>query len=98
VPEAGSQYFGISRSSAYQAAHRGEIPTIRIGKLLRVPVAALDAIFEEATGTHIQRTHTAVSIPDDRPLETQNSQICGGHTGTRVGPSLVSKCYDTRGK
>jgi excisionase family DNA binding protein len=31
----------ISRGSAYEAAKRKEIPTIRIGRLLRVPVASL---------------------------------------------------------
>jgi excisionase family DNA binding protein len=40
VPEAGER-LGIGRNSAYAAAKRGEIPTIRIGKLLRVPEAAL---------------------------------------------------------
>jgi excisionase family DNA binding protein len=42
VPEAGAQYFGLSRGAAYAAAERGEIPTIRIGRLLRVPVRALE--------------------------------------------------------
>lgn len=32
---------GVARSSAYQAAHRGEIPTIRIGRRLLVPTAEL---------------------------------------------------------
>jgi excisionase family DNA binding protein len=32
----------ISRGSAYEAAKRGEIPTIRIGRRLLVPAAALD--------------------------------------------------------
>ena len=41
VPEAGER-LGIGRKSAYAAAKRGEIPTIRIGKLLRVPEALLD--------------------------------------------------------
>lgn len=48
VPEAGEQYFGISRTSSYEAARRGDIPTIRIGKLLRVPVAAMERKLEEA--------------------------------------------------
>jgi hypothetical protein len=30
--------FDISENPAYAAAHRGEIPTIKIGALLRVPV------------------------------------------------------------
>jgi hypothetical protein len=42
VPEAGRAYFNMSRNSAYAAAARGEIPTIKLGKLLRVPVAALE--------------------------------------------------------
>ena len=42
VPEAGKTYFGLSRNGAYAAANRGEIPTIKIGKLLRVPVRALE--------------------------------------------------------
>ena len=41
IPET-AEVLGIGRSSAYEAARRGEIPTIRIGKLLLVPVAQLD--------------------------------------------------------
>lgn len=43
VPEAGERYFGLSRNGSYDAAARGEIPVIRIGRLLRVPVRALEA-------------------------------------------------------
>lgn len=42
VPEAGKAYFNLSRNAAYAAAQRGDIPTIRIGKLLKVPVRALE--------------------------------------------------------
>ena len=42
VPEAGRQYFNLSRNSSYEAARRGEIPTIKIGRILRVPVVALE--------------------------------------------------------
>jgi hypothetical protein len=42
VPSAGKLYFGLSRNASYAAAERGDIPTIRIGKLLRVPVRALE--------------------------------------------------------
>lgn len=46
VPEAGRDYFGLSRNASYAAVARGEIPSIRIGKLLRVPVAALEQMLE----------------------------------------------------
>ncbi len=32
---------GLSKASAYDAAKRGEIPTVRIGRRLLVPTAAL---------------------------------------------------------
>jgi excisionase family DNA binding protein len=46
VPEAGAEYFGLSRNAAYAAATRGDIPTIRVGKLLRVPVRALEQMLD----------------------------------------------------
>jgi hypothetical protein len=46
VPEAGRRYFGLSKNGSYDAASRGEIPTIRIGRLLRVPVRALEAMLD----------------------------------------------------
>ena len=48
VPEAGRKYFGLSRNGAYDAAARGEIPTIKIGRLLRVPVRALERLLDRA--------------------------------------------------
>jgi hypothetical protein len=48
VPEAGKRYFGLSRGSSYAAAANGQIPTIRIGRILRVPLIALDRILERA--------------------------------------------------
>lgn len=41
VAEAGAM-LGLGRASSYAAAKRGEIPVIRIGRLLKVPKAALD--------------------------------------------------------
>jgi helix-turn-helix protein len=51
VEQAGRQYFGLCRASSYAAAARGEIPTIRIGRLLRVPIVALERMMEQAAGT-----------------------------------------------
>ena len=42
VPEAGKEYYNLSKNGSYEAARRGDIPTIRIGRLLRVPVAAME--------------------------------------------------------
>lgn len=32
---------GVSRDAAYDAIARGDIPSVRVGKTIRVPVAAL---------------------------------------------------------
>ena len=42
VPEAGRRYFNLSRNGSYDAATRGEIPTVKIGRRLFVPVRALE--------------------------------------------------------
>jgi excisionase family DNA binding protein len=39
-----AEVLGIGRTSAYEAARRGEIPTIRIGKLLLVPATQLERL------------------------------------------------------
>ena len=49
VPEAGRRFLGLSRNGSYAAASRGEIPVIRIGRLLRVPVRALERMLERAS-------------------------------------------------
>jgi excisionase family DNA binding protein len=45
VPEAG-RLIGLSRNGAYEAAARGDIPTVRIGRKLFVPRAALNRLLE----------------------------------------------------
>jgi excisionase family DNA binding protein len=47
IPAAG-RALGISRNAAYEAARRGEIPTIRIGRLLLVPKVAFERMLERA--------------------------------------------------
>ena len=49
VPEAGKRYFGLSRNGAYDAARRGEIPVIQVGRLKRVPVRALEALLNRVS-------------------------------------------------
>lgn len=48
VPMAGREYFDLGRDAAYAAAKRGDIPTIRIGRALRVPIVALERMLENA--------------------------------------------------
>jgi hypothetical protein len=41
VTEVGRVCFGLSRNASYEAAKRGEIPTIKMGRLLKVPTMPL---------------------------------------------------------
>ena len=52
VPEAG-RLLGLSRNGSYEAAKRGEIPTIRIGRLLLVPKVPFHRMIELASGTAV---------------------------------------------
>ncbi len=47
VPEAG-ELLGLGRDAAYEAAKRGEIPALRFGRLLRVPIVAIERMLEQA--------------------------------------------------
>ena len=46
VPEA-AKALGIGRAAAYEGARTGQIPTIRIGKRILVPVAALERMLAQ---------------------------------------------------
>ena len=49
IPEFGKRYYSLSRSAAYAAAARGDIPVIRIGgKLLGLPRVAEAELSQKA--------------------------------------------------
>ena len=44
VPEAGRRYFGLGVCASYRAAKSGQIPTVKIGKRLKVPIVQVEAL------------------------------------------------------
>ena len=48
VPQAGKK-LGIGKNAAYEAARTGQIPTIRIGRRIVVPIAAFEKMLELGT-------------------------------------------------
>ena len=48
VPEAGRRYFSLGRNASYAAAERGDLPVVKIGRILRVPVRALEQMLDAA--------------------------------------------------
>lgn len=46
-PDAGKA-LGLSRNHTYDAARAGEIPTVKFGRTIRVPLAALRKMLEDA--------------------------------------------------
>jgi excisionase family DNA binding protein len=67
VPEAAA-YLGIGRSAAYEAARRGQLPTLRLGRKLRVSRAAVERALLEgrraAAGDHHVSDGPATSEKD----------------------------------
>ena len=49
VPQAG-RLLGLSRNAAYEAARNGDIPVIRIGRLLKVPRLAFEKMLDVEMG------------------------------------------------
>jgi hypothetical protein len=47
IPEAGRRYFGIGHNASYDAAARGEIPFIKVGRLKRVPIRLMEARMQQ---------------------------------------------------
>ena len=58
IAEAG-EALGIGRSAAYEAAKRGEIPAIRIGRRLLVPTARLEQLLDGSWRNPIDLTPKA---------------------------------------
>ena len=50
VIEAG-RILGLGRQGAYNAVARGEIPVLRFGRRILVPVPALERLLEKGSGT-----------------------------------------------
>jgi excisionase family DNA binding protein len=55
VEEAAS-LLGVGRTAGYEAARSGTIPTIRIGRRLVVPTAALEKLLSASPGSLLQET------------------------------------------
>jgi excisionase family DNA binding protein len=65
VPEAG-RLLGLSRNGSYEAAKRGEIPTIRIGRLLLVPKIPFHRMIELVAPGPTVPAKKSVSEPTQR--------------------------------
>ena len=72
VPQAGKRYFDLSRGASYAAAATGEIPTIRIGRKLRVPIVALERMLENAG----RSPHVDPLRSRNPPNENEEPRIC----------------------
>ena len=62
IPEAG-RLVGLGRFAAYEAARRGEIPTVTFGRRKLVPVRALESLLELEPGTLTKEDFEVASLP-----------------------------------
>jgi excisionase family DNA binding protein len=68
VPEAG-RLLGIGRDAAYRAAAKGEIPTIRLGRRLVVPLAKLESLLGGAVSSERSLGADTVTSHPDGPAD-----------------------------
>ena len=61
VPEAGA-LLGLSKNASYEAAKRGDFPTIRLGKLIRVPKAAFHDLLNIPRPTGERKPLTGLQV------------------------------------
>ena len=61
--EEAAQLLGISRSFAYEAVQRGDIPSMRIGRRILVPKAALQRYLESAAPPGDQEDRGSIHPP-----------------------------------
>jgi hypothetical protein len=97
VPKAGRQYYGIGRNASYAAAKRGEIPVLRIGKLLRVPIAALERMLEQA-GSGVEGPDVVSSEPVSEPSLRSDPENLSPALVTRGGPAPSRRRGERRGR
>ena len=70
-----ARLLGISRNSAYEAARRGELPAIRLGRRILVPRSRLEAMLEQdGTSRTVHRIH----------FEKLGGPVTKRHTQTEV--------------
>ena len=51
-----AKLLGISRNAAYLAVHRGEIPSVIVGRRILVPVSALERMLADAGSSQSETT------------------------------------------
>jgi excisionase family DNA binding protein len=74
VPEAG-RLLGLGRNAAYDAAKRGEIPTVRIGRLLLIPKIPFHRMLGIATTPVGISAKPSIILGDKRKTKKEDKAI-----------------------
>ena len=71
VPEAGER-LGIGRNAAYEAARRGDIPVVRIGKRIVVPLLAFERLLAVESKSQIVAAELVRRLQHDGAQEPES--------------------------
>jgi excisionase family DNA binding protein len=63
-----AERLGISRSHAYELAAGGELPSLRLGRRILVPLHALEDLVKQASPSHHE--------PEEQPCSRGESSCC----------------------
>jgi hypothetical protein len=92
VPIAGRIVGLKSKDASYAAAKHGCLPTIKFGRLIRVPVAGLEALLGEPPGAldHLIEALEAGLRPEGTVVEYSGAKHTAAATRTRQAPAETS--------
>jgi hypothetical protein len=91
VPQAGRDYFGLSRNGSYEAGRRGEIATIRIGNRLRVPVCRLERLLQEGSDSPDRSDARGLAAFAEPTVGSQDTGVSDGMEGQVICSHLQSQ-------
>lgn len=90
-----AQVLGIGRNTAYEAAHRGDIPTIKIGRLLKVPKTALDRMMGRPPSNNgVPTPHIPPEVVSERALRMPQRGPLTTGASTRIPVTLNNKLIE----
>ncbi len=64
-----AEILGASKSQLYVLIRQGEVPAMRLGKVLRVPTEAIDQLVADGMSRHADRPRGASSGDNRRPTK-----------------------------
>jgi excisionase family DNA binding protein len=75
--EQAAEILGVARGTAYEACRLGQLPTLRLGRRVLVPVPRLLAMLGAPVDVVGPEEHPVISVPQPDPTEASTEPSAG---------------------